>query len=81
MAQTFKAGHLQLQRAPDTDTCAFIQFPGNQARCLEIGARVEFGGLDLAKEQCRDQISFDPFDRLLRDFRYTFRWLRKSPAS
>jgi putative ABC transport system permease protein len=46
----------------------------------ELRARREFGGLDLAREECRDQRSFEPFDRLLRDFRYTFRSLRRSPG-
>src|SRR6188768_4087694 len=46
----------------------------------ELRARREFGGLDWAKEQCRDQRSFEPFDRFIRDIRYTFRSLRKSPG-
>jgi predicted permease len=46
----------------------------------EARARREFGGLDLAKEECRDQRPFEWLDHVLRDFRYASRSLRKSPG-
>src|SRR6267142_191115 len=46
----------------------------------ESRARREFGGLDLAKEECREQRPFEWLDHLLRDFRYASRSLRKSPG-
>ncbi len=46
----------------------------------ESRARQDFGALELAKDECRDQRTFEPFDRLLRDLRYALRSLRKTPA-
>ena len=46
----------------------------------ELRARREFGGLELAKEECRDQRAFDGFDRILRDLRYAVRSLCKTPT-
>ena len=45
-----------------------------------LRARRDFGGLELAKEECRDERAFEPFDRFLRDLRYAFRSLRKTPG-
>jgi predicted permease len=46
----------------------------------ELRARRDFGALELAKDECRDQRAFEPLDRFLRDLRYAFRSLRKTPA-
>ncbi|HYZ82951.1 MAG TPA: ABC transporter permease, partial [Bryobacteraceae bacterium] len=46
----------------------------------EAQARREFGSLDLAKDECRDQRPLEAFDHLLRDFGYAYRSLRKSPG-
>lgn len=46
----------------------------------ELRARRDFGAVELAKDECRDQRVFEPVDRFLRDFRYAFRGLRKTPA-
>jgi predicted permease len=46
----------------------------------ELRARREFGSIGLAKEECRDQKPFEPFDRLFREIRYASRSLRKSPG-
>lgn len=46
----------------------------------ELRARREFGALELAKDECRDQRTFEPFDRFLRDLRYAFRSLCKTPT-
>ncbi len=45
-----------------------------------LRARREFGGIELAKEECRDQRVFEPLDHFLRDLRYAFRSLGKSPG-
>ena len=45
-----------------------------------LRARREFGALELAKDECRDQRVFEPFGRFLRDLRYAFRSLRKTPG-
>jgi predicted permease len=44
----------------------------------ERRARREFGSLDLAKDECRDERPFEWFDCLLHDLRYACRSLRKS---
>lgn len=43
-------------------------------------ARMEFGGLDTVKGDCRGARGLHPFDELARQLRYSARLLRKSPA-
>lgn len=43
-------------------------------------ARVEFGGVELAKEECRDARGVHFVETLLQDFRYGLRTLGKSPG-
>src|SRR5579863_4632054 len=43
-------------------------------------ARLEFGGVDLAKEQCRDVDPWHRVDAARRNLRYALRSLAKSPA-
>ena len=46
----------------------------------ELRARREFGALELAKDESRDQRAFEPMNRFLRDLRYAFRSLRRTPS-
>jgi putative ABC transport system permease protein len=46
----------------------------------ELRARREFGAVDLAKDECRDQRPFEWLDHFLRDVRHAGRSLRKSPG-
>ena len=43
-------------------------------------ARLEFGGLDTVKSDCREARGLRIFDELRREFRYAARLLRKAPA-
>src|SRR5262245_60252625 len=51
---------------------------GLDRREAEKRARREFGSLDLAKDECRDQRPAEWFDQLLRDVRHGTRALRKN---
>ena len=46
----------------------------------EERARRDFGSLDLAKDECRDERTFEPVDRFLRNLRHAFRSLSRSPG-
>ena len=43
-------------------------------------ARIEFGGIERAKEECRDARGISLFDGLTQDFLYAVRTLRKNPG-
>src|SRR5581483_11601117 len=43
-------------------------------------ARMDLGGLDQVKEQCRDSRGVRPLENVAQDVRYALRTLRKSPA-
>jgi predicted permease len=46
----------------------------------ELRARRDFGSVELAKDECRDQRAFEPVDRFVRVLRYSVRSLRKTPS-
>src|SRR5688572_7811879 len=46
----------------------------------ELRARREFGALDLAKDECRDQRPLEWLDHIFRDVRYAGRSLQRNPG-
>ena len=53
---------------------------GISRREAERRAKIEFGGLELAQEQCRQSRGVRRFDELRQDTGYAFRTLRKNPG-
>jgi hypothetical protein len=53
---------------------------GVPAPSAERQARIEFGALESAKEECRDASGFRPIDELVADTRHTARILRSCLA-
>lgn len=63
----------------DTQIADYIR-QGLSREDAELRARREFGAVDLAKDECRDQRPAEWLDRIWRDTRYAARALRRSPG-
>jgi predicted permease len=53
---------------------------GMTREAAELSARREFGSVDLAKEECRDERGTQFFEQTWQDVRFGMRMLRKSPG-
>ncbi len=53
---------------------------GLTREAAELRARRNFGALELAKDECRDERAFEPLGQFLRDLRSALRSLRKAPG-
>ena len=54
---------------------------GGLTRCdAESRAKMEFGAVDLAKDECRDQLALEWLGDFWRDIRYAARSLRRNPV-
>lgn len=71
--------HAEFQSHLENQINDYMQ-KGLTREAAEARARREFGSIQLAKDECRDERAFEPFDRLLRDVRYASRSLIKTPA-
>lgn len=71
--------HAEFQFHLDTQVSELMQ-KGVTREEAELRARRDFGALELAKDECRDQRAFEPLGQVLRDVRYAFRSLRKTPV-
>jgi predicted permease len=69
----------ELQFHLDSQISDYIK-QGLSREDAELRSRREFGALDLAKDECRDQRPLEWLDHFLRDVRYAFRSVRKSPG-
>jgi hypothetical protein len=68
-----QSGHIQ-ERADDLE-CGGLSRPEAERR-----ARLEFGGYQKFKEECREALGTRPFDTLLQDLGYAIRIVRNSPG-
>ncbi len=71
--------HAEFQFHLDNQISEYVQ-QGLTQKEAELRARREFGPLELAEEECRDQRALEPLHQLFRDVPYVSRSLRKSPG-
>jgi hypothetical protein len=57
-----------------------LEHSGLSRAQAERQARIEFGGYEKFKEECRETIGVQLFERMVQDVRFGWRVLRKSPG-
>jgi predicted permease len=81
----FRKGRIEREMAEEMEAHLALEAAANEQRGMSSeearhAALRDFGGIEQAKEQCRDEHGFPPLETIAQDVRFAARTLRKNPG-